>query len=76
MRGREKDVNAVDRHGSDANEHEDETNEHRNYTDEHGEDNGKAVETEGERHQRERQPSARLPKCWWLEGSLKLTRSC
>ena len=53
MRGRERDGNAVDGHGNDANEHEDDTNEHRNYTDEHEDDNGKAVETEGGRHQRE-----------------------
>lgn len=51
-------MNAVEMHGSDANEHEDETNEHRNNTDEQGEDNWKAMETEGERQQRERQPSS------------------
>src|SRR3972149_903321 len=40
LRGREKDGNAVDRHGNDSNENEDETNDHRNHADEHEDDNG------------------------------------
>ena len=40
LHGREKDGNAVDGHGNDANEHEDDADEPRNDADEHEDDNG------------------------------------